>query len=826
MKNWLSICALALSTTCLVSPVAVAQSAGTSPTAPAANDALPPVPDIPAALKMPTDIKELTIGTQYISGRNTGQFGRYNGLTNGGFDIGVGFDVLHRDAFDASQPFYYSLTGRNLDIQTGNHLTRTFRDRSFAKLTDNQIGPEAEFGLSFGVQGQWGVDFGYNAITTTGNIISSLWTLNGNVGQLNNGMLSMGGATNTATSTTKGTVFNTSFNTATLTPNFQQFETGTRRDQVDIGAKIVLDEWTFATHIQHEWKKGDLEESIRQTWGGMAFTLPVDFDTDRFDVSASFIDADYQALIQYTYSKFTDHNIGAILPYAVSQTALSATSGPYGQSSLYSTPPSNSAHYVTVMFNDKLAPRTRLTFNGRFGVELQDANFPANSADPGLNPAMGAPTYSWWTHLNSMNQGTSGTRLGAEAWVYQANVSFSTELADHLDGRIVYNLDARDASWNERQVWFGGASLDANANSFAYSVPQNWVKQTGSAELNYLVLPESSTKVTATYAFNNTTRTNAQVQHSQTNTIGLNISSMIGKSVLTRLSWEHANRAGELHYGIAWGNLENGVPDLDNTPSGAYYQAPMVSDAVTLRADYAPEGDLSGGMYVKFANNRFHYPAVDSVATPTNAGDWTIAGVGEGITHNSTLTLGPDLNYRMSTSLNLHLYYTYERIYFDNRGNGACAELNTGTCLGTAGYFQNKYTSEVHSAGMSSDWSITDKFKLSGEYNFSYGAVLFGQFNGVAVSTVSQSYQNVTNYPDINSSMHDLRVTASYQFSDVIEASLLYRYSMFTNTDWQFVPVPVIATTNTGTAISIVNAGYGPPDYNVSSIGMVVRMRL
>lgn len=898
MKNWLSICALALSTTCLVAPAALAQASGPAPSAtdasaphprhharhhhkkpvarqgdgatrcqilsgghwkqtdcaavaanatgkpvsggtsqplpppppapveppPPAPPPPPPVPEIPAALLQPLNMQEFSIGTQWVGGHNTGQYGRYNGNTYNGFDVQLGFDVLHRAAPNADKPTYFSVSGANLDFQTGSHLTDNFRDNAYTSNTNNKLGPNAEINVAFGEQGTWGVTASYNAISYTGNIISSLWTVNGNTGFVNNNLLPMGGASNSPL--TKGTVLSTNFTVATLTPNFKQFETGTRRDQLDVGAKVELDQWTIATHIQHEHKQGSLEESIRQTWGGMAFTLPVDFDTDRFDVSASYIDPDYQAIIQYSYSRFTDNNVGAILPYVVSQASLSATSGPYAQQSLYSTPPSNSAHYVTVMLNDKLAPHTRFNFNGRFGVELQDSTFPANNADPNLSPTLGNPTYTWFANLNSLNQGTGVTSLGGQAWVYQANTSFSTELATHLDARIAYNLDARDVSTNAYKVYYGGASHESTANSIAYALPQSWVKQTGTAEVNYLVLPESSTKITATYSFNNTNRTNAQVEHSETNSFGLNVSSMLGKDILTRLSWDHSNRAGSLHYGTAWGNLEAGGPEEEGTPSGAYYQAPMVSDAVTVRADYATEGALSGGVFLKYADNRFHYPAVDSVATPTNSGDWSLTGFGQGITNASTVTMGPDVNYRPSESLTLHAYYSYERIYYDNRGNGACAETNTGTCLGTAGYFQNKYTSAMHSAGLSGDYKLSDKLKLSGEYNLSVGSVLFGQFNGVAVTTVTQSYQNVTNYPDINSTMHDIRVSAVYQLTDNIEAAVLYRYSMFNNNDWQYIPVPVVPTLNNGTAISIVNAGYGPPNYNVSTIGMTMRVRL
>lgn len=808
MTHKLSISALALLTTAMVSPAALAQEAA---------------PVIPAELNQPVVLKEISIGVLYSGGHNTGQYGRYNGLTTDGIDVVVGFDLQQRDAWNSGDTHYYNVSGHDIVLQTGNRVAKGFRDKSYEDGTHENFGPEAEISLAFGHQGSWGVTADYSATTYTGNIISSLWTVKGALGTLNNGLVPYGGASNSPL--TKGTT--TAFTTATLGSKFNQFQTGTRRDKVEVGGKVELDEWTIASNIQHEHKQGTLEESLRETYGGMAFTLPVDYDTNRFDISASYVDPDFQALIQYTFSQFTDNNTGVTLPYVVSGASLSATSGPYAQSAFYSTPPSNSAHYLTAMFSDKLAPQTRVVFNGRVGVELQDSTFTPNSADPALSSTLGNPTYSWFKNLNSMNQGTSATSPNARAYIYEGNISLTTELATHLTGRATYSIDGRDVHLNQYQVWIGGTSPDAQANTAVYVVPQSWVKQNAGAELDYLILPESSTKVTASYTFNNTNRTNAQVTHSETHSFGLNVSSMIGKSILARVSYAHDNRSGVLHYGTAWGNLETGVPEEEGTPSGAYYQAPMTADSVTLRADYAPESDLSGGIFAKFSNHRYHYPAVDSVATATNSGNWNLVGQGQGITHDSNLTLGPDINYRASSALTFHAYYTYARIYYDNRGNGNCAESTAAaTCAGSAGFYQNKYTSSLHTAGFSSDWKITDKLKLNGEYNMSVGSVLFGQYNGVSVSTVTASYQNVTSYPDVNSRMDDIKVTAVYQFTDSIEASLMYRYSMFNNNDWQYVAAPVIATTNTSTAISIVNAGYGAPNYNVSTAGMVVKMRL
>ena len=183
-------------------------------------------------------------------------------------------------------------------------------------------------------------------------------------------------------------------------------------------------------------------------------------------------------------------------------------------------------------------------------------------------------------------------------------------------------------------------------------------------------------------------------------------------------------------------------------------------------------------------------------------------GHGEGITRDYNLTVGPDINYRPDEFVNLHVYYTYEQIFFNNRGNGACAESNTGPCAGSAGYYQNKYTSSMNTAGLSGNWQANAKLKLAADYNMSSGSVIFGEFNGVMVASVTQSYQNVVSYPDINSTMHDLRLTAVYQLTDNIECSLIYEFSMFHNNDWNDLTPPVQATTNTGTAISILTPGY------------------
>ena len=813
--------ALALASSCLTPVAAMAQDTGAQ--APEATTQAEAASSTATEETKPEDAvspttNEVTLGAQWVGGKNTGLFGRYNGSTYEGFDLLAGFEFRHRDPGDSGKTFYYDFTGSNLLLQTGHRLTDHFSDSRFRHSTHNDVGPESLINFRVGEQGKWGVDAGYNAITYTGNIISSIYTVNGATGTLNNGFPAWGGATNVPM--VRGPV--RSYTTTTLTPAELQFQTGTRRDIFHLNGKYRIGDWTITSGIRHEHKEGSMEQSLRENFSGVAFTMPVDYDTDRFDISAAYNTRRLQAVAQFTYSRFKSDNRAITLPYAVSISTLTANSGPFAQSALYSLPPDNSALYLTGMLGYNFAPRTRLTLNGRIGLELQNDTFPANSANPNLSNTLGNPTFHWFDNLNSQNQGTVGNSPHARAFVYQGNLAIDSSLTDNLDGRLSYTFDGRHVHIDEFQVYIGGPSPDATANTAVFVVPQNWYKQTAKVEATYHLRRASNTKLIVGYAFNHIDRTNAQVRHSTTHTGTVQLSSMLGKAVMGRLTYEYADRSGKIFYGWPWGHLEEGEPEVFGTPSGAYYQVPMKSNSVTLRFDVAPEGKFSGGFFLKYAEERFHYSSIPNTGV---AGEWNLVGHGEGIKRDYNFTVGPDISWRPKDGLDFHAYYTYERIFFDNRGNGACAESNTGNCLGSAGYFQNKYTNDMHTAGVDAQWQATPKLKLSADYTMSFGSVMFGEFNGVQVAAPTVSYQNVVPYPDIKSRLYDLNLTADYKIARNVEWALMYRFSKFHNNDWNDLAAPVQATTDTGTTISILTPGYPPPRYNVSIFGTAFRVR-
>ena len=73
---------------------------------------------------------------------------------------------------------------------------KNFRDSGYTNQTNNNLGPNASLGFKVGDQGVWDLNGYYNAISYTGNIINSIYTVNGQTGFLNYPLVPFGGATN------------------------------------------------------------------------------------------------------------------------------------------------------------------------------------------------------------------------------------------------------------------------------------------------------------------------------------------------------------------------------------------------------------------------------------------------------------------------------------------------------------------------------------------------------------------------------------------------------------------------------------------------------
>jgi len=760
---------------------------------------------------------EIEIGLMGVVGKNPDQAGRYDGLTTKGVDALGQFDFHARPLWNPDGTWYFDATGENLVFQTGTDLgSGVGSDSTYTSSTSNNLINSGEVNFNFGKQGTWEAATYYDAISYTGNVIDSMYTVSGNKGTLNNNVPAWGGATALVGAPLSG---QTPINIAALaaTGVLQPVQTGTRRDIIGGNFKYILNDWTFSGALRHEHKEGSMEETLISSVGGTAFAMPIDYTTDRYDVAAQYNTRLNQVLLQYSFSHFHDGNTFINLPQITGY--ATGHLPPLQESAAYSTPPSNSAHYITLEAASNMVPKTRINLNLRLGFEMQDDTFAPDTADPNL---AGTPGLA---NLNSMLQGTTANSLNATATVYQGKISADSHPIANTDARVYYGFDGRNVSLDQYRVFTGstGGEGDATFTSASYVVPQNWLKQDAGGEVGYRIFPHYNTKLTAGYRFDSVDRSNAQVDRSTTSTETVALSSTFGPQMNGRLSYEHGDRSGVLNYLTPWASLA-GTTATGPAYSGAYYQAPMTSDAVRLRFDYAPADNLSGGLYVQFRNENYNYPTINS--SDIGTGPATFLGVGEGIKQDYNLTVGPDINYRPSDNVNLHFFYTYERIYFNNLGNGACstaAQAATAACAGTAGYFQNEYTSSVNTAGVSGDWRVSDKLRLGAEYTIAFGSVMFGEFNGVFVPNPTASYQNVTNYPDINSLMNNLKLTAAYELVPGLDLLLQATWTYFHDNNWNDTAGPIQGA---GTAnVSILTPGYGSPNYSVATLMTGVRFK-
>ncbi len=118
---------------------------------------------------------------------------------------------------------------------------------------------------------------------------------------------------------------------------------------------------------------------------------------------------------------------------------------------------------------------------------------------------------------------------------------------------------------------------------------------------------------------------------------------------------------------------------------------------------------------------------------------------------------------------------------------------------------------------MGGDWKVTDKLKLGAEYTVSYGSVMFGEYNGVFVSCSRRSLiRTCNNYPDINSLMNNLKLTATYEVAPTMDLLLQGTWTYFHNNDWTTPP-----TRSRGPApppSRILTPGYGSPNYSIVTV--------
>ena len=757
----------------------------------------------PAAVSPVTD-NWVQIGAQYQSDRGT-YLDRYRGMPDAGFKGLLDLQLRGSDPWDSGGTNFWDVEGRDLG----------FQDRSFI--------------AKFGQQGTWELQFSYDGIPYfASNDFRSIWTRSGSLvpgvapGSLG---LPSASASGIAFKTIAPAVASLGFPyppgvagpaiwqpifTKSIGASLFNSNIGTQRDVFMGNGKYQWNDWTITATMRHEHKTGYQANSLNitgtpsPTTSSAAapttftsalgyFAMPIDYDTDRYDITAAYGTEKLQAQVGYTFSKFTDNLVAfnASNPFGFTGATFGTAANLAGMFAPYTAPPSNSAHQVKLMFGYNFTPTMRLNANFAYGVQMQNAPYDTATGSPASVQA-GAPA-------GFLNEPRGD--LGGLVRTMFGNVAFTARPLNNLDIRLAYTIDNRD-NQSPRGLYAEDHNTlvtVATPNVFR-NLPFSYDHQTITAEAGYRILPR--TKATLTETFETTFRNYANASFVTSNTVTAKIRSQVLDDVFGSLSYSHQDRnANNYNNNLTWAQLGDTARD----PAGfvMYFETSRKHDDVKGMIDLSPTHNLTASLMVKYSHDT--YP------------DGTT-----GLRNNHNLVIGPDVNWQATSTLTAHAFYTFQQIYYEQN---MLYESST-TAPPTAAQFVVPWTARstdsVHTAGVSVAWqAIPNELKFSVDYNFAYGDTAYALGDSVSVfgasvagSQITQGNINLQALPDVTSMLNMVSIRGEYTFRPDVTLIFGYAFERFSYKDFmtgtsptQYANLLLPGTLNPNEAIHVIGAG-------------------
>jgi len=744
------------------------------------------VGDKPAATAAPPVFNNwVTLGGQYNSSRSY-YLGRYSGAVDPGF-YGLGdFHYLYRDPWDSGGTNYFSMDGANMGL------------------------PDRSFNAKVGQQGTWGLSFSYDGIPYYAtNQFKSIWQSNGalvpgvapaSIG-LGSGIAFQKIAPAVASlgypypPGTAGPAIWQPVLTKSL--GLYNYNIGTQRDVFTGSGKYQWDDWTITTSLRHEHKSGTQANSLNVTGAASPtsssvaapaaftsalgyFAMPIDYDTDRYDVTAAYTKERLQAQVGYTFNNFADNLLAfnAMNPYKFTSSNLGNKASMFAP---YVLPPSNSAHQIKMMVGYNFSPTMRVNANLAYGLQMQNAGYDTASG----NSVVG-------------NLTEPRANLSGQVETFHGNVAMTAQPIPKLDVRVAYTIDDR-SNRSPRNLY----TEDHNTNTApaTYSnVPFSYEHQMLTAEAGYRILPQ--TKVSLNDTFETIYRNYASTSLVTSNTVTAKVRSQVLDGVFGALSYSHQDRDAHNYINnFTWQQLGAGESD----PAGfvMYFETSRKHDDVKGTIDLSPLNNLSSTLMAKFSKDT--YPSGST-----------------GLRNNHNLVIGPDVSWQVTPVLSAHAFYNFQQLYYDQTMLYESSTTNPPTYVVP---WSAKTTDSVHTVGVSLDWqAIPDLLKVGLDYNLSYGdtAYVLGDsvalFGAVAGSQLTQQTINLQPLPDVTSMLSLLTLHGEYAIQPGIALLFGYAWERFSYKDFQ---------TNVGSTqyANILLPGTMNPNESVHVVSAAVRVK-
>lgn len=688
-----------------------------------------------------------------------GRFNRYRGGSENGAAVSNWFHTEGRAVGKDDGTFYFKAEGENIDA------------------ANSRVLPDASALFRFGEQGTWDAGLSYEGIAFQQT--DSLRTLFGSSGEYLSGMAPR--SINTTASNVNGA--------ARLNRNLSTVEVGTRRDKLTGNLSYSgLRDWALSSKLEHEHKQGTKVNALffYNTSVFAAIPEPVDYDTDRFTASAAYTTRPVQAKFSYTLSNFTNNqsSFRTVTPFNITNANLI----PGYQASELSLPPSNQEHRLKAQLGINATETTHLAVNLSSALQLQNEQYTARQYE--RTPRISDNSYDGQIRNHYGNVVLTSRPLK------DANLraAYTIDQRDNRSARIYqeppYRADGT-AAFNGGTAYGAGSTLGRGVH---YNAPYSTLNQRADFEVGYRVL--KSTKLTLDYNYKDTQRDYTVTTRNQESTAGGRVQTNLGGGLVGTLGYARGIRQATAYRGndgwVALGrNLAAPATEKDLS---MYAYAARERDEVKANLNWSPAPELSLGLTGRYVNDDF-------------------PNAYYGVTSNHMVSAGPDITFTPVPEVTTHLYYTYQ----ENQTN---MMVNvTAAANGTEWRLKNRDT--VHTAGIRTDWQVSDRLKLSAENNVSYGNTAFEEASWIHGTGTLNAINTARTLPDSRAITNSLRLSGEYALEDNVFIGLSGLWERFLASDYLYRQEASSAANQQGTASVAAESN---PGYSAAVIMATARV--
>ncbi len=498
---------------------------------------------------------------------------------------------------------------------------------------------------------------------------------------------------------------------------------------------IPAQNWEVTAGYSHETKNGRNDQGA--TFGfdnTVILPVPVDYQTDDYDLALNYTGQKLQARVAYHGSSFDDSNNSVFW-----RNPFTPSSAPQAFGEM-ATPPDNKLNQVTAVVGYNLLPRTRVTARLSYGQLTQDNQLLPYTTNPYipvggltigmLNGGMMPPT----TRLMQRAIAPDAGDLSAQVNSTLAKLQLTSRPLPRLRLNASFTYSDRDNQTDQILRYYATTDL-ARSSTPRVNLPYGFTQKLGRLSAGYKLPLHSDIAVGLNY--DQRDRTYQEVDQTTETTGWAKLKIRPVEMVEASVKYSHGNRDGS-DYQRVWA-----VYPPQNWQERLYYLNGRDRDQLTGSVAITPLESVT----------------LTGTAARTDdsySGDH-ILGLRSSKTHTYTL----DLSLAPIENLNMHGYYTWDRV----------SSLQAGSQGGLFPDWTSSNDNATHVAGVGAKWTtMQKKLELSGDVVWTnyQGSTDFTQYLLPALGYPSQSYDMVR-----------VELKAKYKMTKKLSLRLGYRHERY-----------------------------------------------